>query len=62
MFLHKECYLITVSALSDESALLKHELTYCLGQIGNPIANPILAKVLENPKEDEMVRHEVWIC
>lgn len=53
--------LLTVidTALSDDSALLKHELTYCLGQIGNPRANAILAKVLEDPNEDEMVRHEV---
>ncbi|KAL7641254.1 UNVERIFIED_CONTAM: hypothetical protein RMT77_008392 [Armadillidium vulgare] len=45
-------------ALSDSSALLKHELAYCLGQMGNPIAIPILIKVLEDVKEDPMVRHE----
>ncbi|KAI8373136.1 armadillo-type protein [Radiomyces spectabilis] len=49
---------IIAKALSDDSALLKHELTYCLGQIGNPCANPILVKVLEDTQEDEMVRHE----
>lgn len=45
-------------ALSDESALLKHELTYCLGQIGNPKANAVLGRVLADTNEDEMVRHE----
>ncbi|KAI9490169.1 armadillo-type protein [Zychaea mexicana] len=49
---------IIAKALSDESALLKHELTYCLGQIGNPRANDILGKVLEDTNEDVMVRHE----
>lgn len=46
-------------ALSDESALLKHELAYCLGQIGNPTANDVLSRVLGDMNEDEMVRHEV---
>ncbi|KAI8089159.1 armadillo-type protein [Halteromyces radiatus] len=45
-------------ALSDESALLKHELTYCLGQIKNPYANKALIQVLEDSQEHEMVRHE----
>lgn len=45
-------------AFSDDSELLKHELAYCLGQIGSPHANPILQKVLEDLKEHEMVRHE----
>ncbi|KAI9299620.1 armadillo-type protein [Cunninghamella echinulata] len=49
---------IISKALSDESALLKHELTYCLGQIKNPYANEALVKVLENTQEHEMVRHE----
>ncbi|KAI8072206.1 armadillo-type protein [Gilbertella persicaria] len=49
---------IIAKAFSDESELLKHELAYCLGQIGNPRANPILQKVLENMNEAEMVRHE----
>ncbi|KAI8071493.1 armadillo-type protein [Gongronella butleri] len=49
---------IISKALSDESALLKHELTYCLGQIKNPYANGALIKVLEDVNEHEMVRHE----
>lgn len=46
-------------AFADDSELLKHELAYCLGQIGNPRANPTLEKVLEDLNEAEMVRHEV---
>lgn len=45
-------------AFSDESALLKHELAYCLGQMQDPAAIPILIKVLENTAEEPMVRHE----
>ncbi|KAL0084836.1 armadillo-type protein [Phycomyces blakesleeanus] len=49
---------IIAKALADDSALLKHELAYCLGQIGNPRANSVLTKVLADPIEHEMVRHE----
>ncbi|KAI0755229.1 ARM repeat-containing protein [Daedaleopsis nitida] len=42
----------------DESALLKHELAYCLGQMKNTNALPVLESVLANEKEDPMVRHE----
>lgn len=42
-----------------KSALLGHELAYCLGQIKDPRALPILQKVLEDPTEHVMVRHEV---
>lgn len=42
----------------DSSALLKHECAYCLGQMGQPTANPILAEVLANAAEHPMVRHE----
>ncbi|BGP00823.1 Deoxyhypusine hydroxylase [Rhodotorula toruloides] len=41
-----------------ESALLGHELAYCLGQLKDPKALPILTKVLEDDKEHPMVRHE----
>ena len=50
---------IVYTALKDDSELLKHELAYCLGQIGNPKANTILSEVLEDLNEHEMVRHEV---
>ncbi|KZT51015.1 deoxyhypusine hydroxylase [Calocera cornea HHB12733] len=42
----------------DESALLKHELAYCLGQMKRTSALPMLSDVLRNMHEDPMVRHE----
>ncbi|TFY67266.1 hypothetical protein EVG20_g4002 [Dentipellis fragilis] len=42
----------------DPSALLKHELAYCLGQIKNEAALPTLNTVLADESEDPMVRHE----
>ena len=46
------------AAFSSPSALLKHELAYCLGQTKNLDAVPFLRQVLENRQEDEMCRHE----
>ena len=46
------------AAFSSPSALLKHELAYCLGQTKNLDAVPILRKVLEDKCEDPMCRHE----
>lgn len=46
------------AAFSSPSALLKHELAYCLGQSKNPDAVPYLRHVLEDRKEDAMCRHE----
>lgn len=43
---------------SDESALLKHELAYCLGQMQDERAIPILETVLRDRKQEPMVRHE----
>jgi deoxyhypusine monooxygenase len=43
---------------SDPSALLKHELAYCLGQMQSEAAVPILSSVLSNLEEHPMVRHE----
>lgn len=43
---------------SDESALLQHELAYCLGQMQDSRAIPYLVRVLEDPKKHPMVRHE----
>lgn len=43
----------------DPSALLKHELAYCLGQIKDVAALPSLEAVLRDEHEDPMVRHEV---
>ncbi|KAF8645239.1 hypothetical protein AX16_008066 [Volvariella volvacea WC 439] len=49
---------IIAKGFRDESALLKHELAYCLGQIKNPSALPVLESVLRDKSEDPMVRHE----
>ncbi|KAF5372282.1 hypothetical protein D9757_009630 [Collybiopsis confluens] len=49
---------IISKGFQDSSALLKHELAYCLGQIKNTSALPTLESVLRNPSEDSMVRHE----
>lgn len=46
------------AALSSPSALLKHELAYCLGQTSNLAAVPFLRTVLEDKGEDAMCRHE----
>jgi deoxyhypusine monooxygenase len=46
----------------DESELLKHELAYVLGQTGNLYAIEYLEHVLDNPDEQEIVRHEVVRC
>ncbi|KAA0196132.1 hypothetical protein HAZT_HAZT003545 [Hyalella azteca] len=46
------------NTFSDESALLKHELAYCLGQMKDSKAIPTLLKVLEDRSQEPMVRHE----
>ncbi|ETN45235.1 deoxyhypusine hydroxylase [Cyphellophora europaea CBS 101466] len=46
------------AAFASPSALLKHELAYCLGQTKNLEAVPFLRAVLENRAEDPMCRHE----
>ncbi|KAL3117160.1 hypothetical protein niasHT_007563 [Heterodera trifolii] len=43
---------------SDPSALLKHELAYCLGQMQNPAAIQKLISVLKDTEQEPMVRHE----
>ncbi|VDC00720.1 unnamed protein product [Peniophora sp. CBMAI 1063] len=49
---------IISKGFADPSALLKHELAYCLGQIKDVAALPTLEAVLANEHEDPMVRHE----
>lgn len=44
--------------LHDDSALLKHELAYCLGQMQNKTAIPVLIEVLEDVSQEPIVRHE----
>jgi deoxyhypusine monooxygenase len=46
------------AAFASPSALLKHEVAYCLGQTRNETAVPPLTKALEDVKEDPMCRHE----
>ncbi|ETN63712.1 deoxyhypusine hydroxylase [Anopheles darlingi] len=43
---------------ADDSALLKHELAYCLGQMQDVRAIPALTKVLADTEQEPMVRHE----
>lgn len=43
---------------NDDSALLKHELAYCLGQMQDNRAVPHLVAVLEDLSHEPMVRHE----
>ncbi|XP_077832524.1 deoxyhypusine hydroxylase isoform X1 [Macaca mulatta] len=45
-------------AFSDDSALLKHELAYCLGQMQDARAIPVLVDVLQDTRQEPMVRHE----
>ncbi|MHB1262756.1 MAG: HEAT repeat domain-containing protein, partial [Thermoplasmatota archaeon] len=46
------------AAFADPSALLRHELAYVLGQMGDPHAVPFLTEVLRKDGEHVMVRHE----
>ena len=46
------------AAFKSPSALLKHELAYCLGQTGNSAAVKPLRDVLSDLQEDPMCRHE----
>ncbi|GAM90163.1 hypothetical protein ANO11243_082030 [Dothideomycetidae sp. 11243] len=46
------------AAFASPSALLKHELAYCLGQTRNFAAVPSLTQVLKDNSEDPMCRHE----
>lgn len=46
------------SLQTSDSALLKHELAYVLGQMQDSRAIPTLTKVLEDEAEHAMVRHE----
>jgi len=45
-------------AFEDGSALLKHELAYCLGQMRAAAAVPLLTRVLQDAGQEPMVRHE----
>merc|ERR1712038_462884 len=43
---------------ADPSALLKHECAYCLGQMQDQRAIPVLSRVLKDVQQEAMVRHE----
>jgi len=46
-------------AFADESALLKHEVAYCLGQLQSPLALEVLTGVLADRQgQQPIVRHE----
>lgn len=49
---------LIAQTFQDESALLKHELAYCLGQMQDKYAIPVLIDVLKDSKQEPMVRHE----
>lgn len=49
---------VIAQGFADSSALLKHELAYVLGQMGEPTAIPVLESVLVDTTQDAMVRHE----
>ena len=46
---------------SDPSALLKHELAYCLGQMQDDKAIPVLKRILSDRNQEPMVRHEAGV-
>lgn len=54
----KECIEQISRCFKDESALLKHELAYCLGQMQDKDAIPTLESVLSDTNQEPMVRHE----
>ena len=43
---------------SDESALLKHEVAFVLGQLEHPSADEALCEAVRREEEHGMVRHE----
>jgi len=47
-----------VMAFDDPSALLKHEVAYCLGQMGHKAAVPTLERLLADISVEAIVRHE----
>ncbi|PKI64103.1 hypothetical protein CRG98_015547 [Punica granatum] len=47
-----------VDSLGCQSALLRHEVAYVLGQLQNKAASAALSDILKNLNEHPMVRHE----
>lgn len=44
--------------MQDKSALLKHELAYCLGQMRDAAAVEVLIELLNDSNQEPIVRHE----
>lgn len=55
---HESIDVIGKVLLNDDSALLKHECAYCMGQMKDPNAIPYLIETIEDEKQHPMVRHE----
>lgn len=53
-----EAALALATGFDDSLALFKHEIAYVFGQLSNPVTVPSLVKVLSDPNEAPMVRHE----
>ncbi len=49
---------VLAEAFQDPSALLRHEIAYVMGQMGDPHAISVLSDVLSKEDEHVMVRHE----
>eukprot|EP00232_Nephroselmis_pyriformis_P017671 CAMPEP_0182878426 /NCGR_PEP_ID=MMETSP0034_2-20130328/15347_1 /TAXON_ID=156128 /ORGANISM="Nephroselmis pyriformis, Strain CCMP717" /LENGTH=306 /DNA_ID=CAMNT_0025011309 /DNA_START=123 /DNA_END=1043 /DNA_ORIENTATION=- len=47
-----------IAALDNPSALFRHEVAFCLGQMQDTEAVPVLKAILQNTEENGMVRHE----
>lgn len=53
-----KCITEITKGFKDPSALFKHELAYCLGQMQNEKALSVLVEVLEDDNQESIVRHE----
>lgn len=53
-----EAVLALAEGFKDPNALFRHEVAYVMGQMQNPASVASLRKVLEDPDEHRMVRHE----
>ena len=54
----KEAIDAMASGFADQSALLRHEIAYVMGQMQDPLAVDALSKALAMNDEHPMVRHE----
>jgi len=54
----KEAVQTLAEGFGDKSALFRHEIAYVFGQLSSPHSIPSLLRVLRNPIEEDMVRHE----